>query len=243
MAARDRQGSLSDMVAGTIGRRIVSGRYAPGTTLPTEPRIQEEFGVSRTAVREAIRLLAAKGLTQSRPKVGTRIKPISGWNMLDPDVLRWHVDQKPTNQFIESLFEMREIIEPAAAARAAERATPDQIERLAAAMAGIEDNERGSDAQIKADLAFHMDILEATHNPILRSLGALIESALAISFSLSWRAVMRADAVYQHRLIFEAIRDQRSDDAFMAMRKLLRNSKGDVFDAIWSNRNQSHEKA
>src|SRR6185295_7683431 len=97
--ARARQGSLSDKVAGTIGRRIVSGKYRPSDILPTEPRIQEEFGVSRTAVREAIRLLSAKGLTHSRPKVGTRVRPITQWNMLDPEVLRWHVDQQPTDAF------------------------------------------------------------------------------------------------------------------------------------------------
>jgi DNA-binding FadR family transcriptional regulator len=225
-------------VAGTIGRRIVSGKYRPSDILPTEPRIQEEFGVSRTAVREAIRLLSAKGLTHSRPKVGTRVKPITQWNMLDPEVLRWHVDQQPTDAFIDALFEMREIIEPAAAERAAERASDEEIERIGAAMAGIEQNARGSDEQVKADINFHMGILEGTHNPILRSLGALIESALEISFTLSWRAVMRADAVYQHRVIYEAIRDHRADEAFMAMRKLLRNSKGDVFDAIWASRNE-----
>src|SRR6476660_4217498 len=98
ISVRDGQGSLSEIVARSIGRRIVSGQYRPGETLPIEPRIQEEFGVSRTAVREAIRLLSAKGLTVSRPKIGTRIRPISDWNMLDPDVLRWHVDQKPSEE-------------------------------------------------------------------------------------------------------------------------------------------------
>ena len=81
MPVRDGRGSLSETVAGTIGRRIVSGQYRPGETLPTEPRIQEEFGVSRTAVREAIRLLSAKGLTVSRPKIGTR--PIDDLRRLD----------------------------------------------------------------------------------------------------------------------------------------------------------------
>ena len=138
MSVRNGRGSLSEMVAGSVGRRIVSGQYRPGETLPTEPRIQEEFGVSRTAVREAIRLLSAKGLTVSRPKIGTRIRPISDWNMLDPDVLRWHVDQQPSEEFIHHLFEMREIIEPAAASRACERATPEEIAVIAAAMEGIQ---------------------------------------------------------------------------------------------------------
>ncbi len=224
------------MVAQQIGRRIVSGDYPPGETLPTEPRIQAEFGVSRTAVREAIRQLAAKGLIVSRPKVGTRVRPRIDWSMLDSDILRWHVEQKPTDEFIEALFDMREIIEPAAAERAAERASEEDIERIRIAMAGIEANERGSPEQVDADVVFHMSILEAARNPIVRSLGALIELALEISFSLSWRVAMQADAVYQHRLVFEAVRDGRAEEAFLAMRKLLRNSRGDVIDAIWSKR-------
>ena len=124
----DRQ-RLSEMVAGTIGKRIVTGQYKPGDTLPTEPEVQAEFGVSRTAVREAIRLLSAKGLTASRPKIGTRVRPTVDWNMFDVDVLRWQVDQGPSDEFVNALFEMREIIEPSAASLAAERATPEDDRR------------------------------------------------------------------------------------------------------------------
>jgi GntR family galactonate operon transcriptional repressor len=228
-------------VAGAIGRRIVSGQYKPGDTLPTEPRIQEEFGVSRTAVREAIRLLSAKGLTVSRPKIGTRVRPMVDWSMLDPDVLRWQVDQNPSEEFISSLFEMREIIEPAAAARAAERATPEEIVRLGAAMDGMQNEPHGSAEQIKADIDFHMTLLEASRNPMLRSVGAMIESALEITFSLGWRTVMADDAVLQHRAIYDAVRQKQSEAAFLAMRRLLRNSKGNVFDAIWMARNEREE--
>ena len=235
-AGRDRVTSLSDRVAGEIGRRIVSGQYQPGETLPTEPRVQEEFKVSRTAVREAIRLLSAKGLTVSRPKIGTKVRPRVDWNMLDPDVLRWQIDPVPSDDFIHSLFEMREIIEPAAASRAAERATPAEIETLREAFEGIQSRERGSAEQIKADLAFHMAVLEASHNPLLRSAGSMIESGLVISFSLGWRTVMGDDAVLQHRDVYEAIRDRNADDAFLAMRRLLRNAKGNVFDSIFVNR-------
>lgn len=235
---RSREGSLSELVAGTIGRRIVSGQYKPGDTLPTEPQIQEEFGVSRTAVREAIRLLSAKGLTVSRPKIGTRVRPMIDWNLLDPDVLRWQVDQNPSEEFIHALFDMREIIEPAAAARAAERATDEEIVALGAAMDGIQNEARGSPAQIKADIAFHMAILEASKNPLLRSVGAMIQSALEITFSLGWRTVMADDAVLQHRDVYDAVRKRDPEEAFLAMRRLLRNSKGNVFDAIWITRNQ-----
>ncbi len=237
-ADRGQGGNLSELVAAAIGRRIVSGQHRPGETLPTEPRIQEEFGVSRTAVREAIRLLSAKGLTVSRPKIGTRVRPTVDWNMLDPDVLRWQVDQNPSEEFIHALFEMREIIEPAAAARAAERATEDEIRALALAMEGIQAEPRGSDSQIDADIDFHMIILEASRNPMLRSLGAMIRSTLEITFTLGWR-VMAHDAVVQHRDILEAIAQRDPDAAFLAMRRLLRNSKGDVFDALWMRRNES----
>jgi DNA-binding FadR family transcriptional regulator len=221
-----------------IGRRIVSGQHKPGDTLPTEPRIQEEFGVSRTAVREAIRLLSAKGLTASRPKIGTRVRPMADWNMLDPDVLRWQLDQNPSEDFIHALFEMREIIEPAAAERAAERATIEELDKMGVAMEGIQNEVRASPEQIKADLEFHMTILEASRNPLLRSVGAMIGSALSITFSLGWRTVMAEDAVLQHRAVYDAIRQRQGEQAFLAMRKLLRNSKGNVFDAIWVARNE-----
>jgi GntR family transcriptional regulator, galactonate operon transcriptional repressor len=232
---------LSEKVAGSIGRRIVSGHYQPGQTLPTEPKIQREFGVSRTAVREAVRLLSAKGLTVSRPKIGTRVRPTVDWNMLDPDVLRWQLDEHPTKEFIQALFEMREIIEPAAAARAAERATDAEIAALGAAMDGIQHEERGSPALIQADIAFHMAILEASRNPMLRSVGAMIKSALSITFSLGWRTAMADDAILQHRAVYDAIRGRDGEEAFLAMRKLLRNSMGNVFDAIWVAREEAEE--
>jgi DNA-binding FadR family transcriptional regulator len=236
-----REERLSEMVAGTIGRRIVSGRYKPGDNLPTEPKIQLEFGVSRTAVREAVRVLSAKGLTASRPKVGTRVRPMAEWNMLDSDVLRWQVDQNPSDEFIHALFEMREILEPAACSLAAERATVEELAALGAAMDGIEANPRGSREQIKADVDFHKTILQASRNPMLRSVGAMIQSALTISFTLGWRTVMAEDAVLQHRAVYDAIRLRDRDTAYLAMRKLLRNSKGNVFDAIWVSRQQAEK--
>jgi DNA-binding FadR family transcriptional regulator len=229
-------------VAAAIGRRIVSGHYKPGDTLPTEPRIQAEFGVSRTAVREAIRLLSAKGLTASRPKIGTRVRPMTDWNMLDSEVLHWQLDQPPSEDFIHALFEMREIIEPAAASHAADRATLEQIAALGLAMDGIQNEPRASPEQIAADIEFHMIILEASRNPMLRSVGSMIESALSIAFSLGWRTAMGEDAVLQHRAVYEAIRERRGEEAFVAMRRLLRTSKGDVFDAIWLTRSEKTKK-
>jgi GntR family transcriptional regulator, galactonate operon transcriptional repressor len=224
------------MVAGTIGKRIVTGQYKPGDTLPTEPEVQAEFGVSRTAVREAISLLAAKGLTSSRPKIGTRVRPAVDWNMFDVDVLRWQVDQGPSDEFVHSLFEMREIIEPSAASLAAERATADDIATLGVAMDGIQSHPRGGPDQIAADMDFHMGILLASRNPILISVGAMINSALEISFTIGWRTVMAEDSVLQHRAVYEMISARDAEGAFYGMRRLLRNSKGNVLDALKASR-------
>ncbi len=234
---------LPDKVAAEIGRRIVAGKYRPGDTLPTEVRIQEEFGVSRTAVREAVRLLSGKGLIVSRPKIGTRVRPMVDWNLLDVEVLRWQIEQNPTEEFIHALFEMRDIIEPAASMRAAERATPAQLEALTVAMDGIQNQPRGSPEQIRADIAFHMTILEASHNPMLRSVGSMIESVLSLTFTLGWRTAMASDAVLQHRDVFDAICARNGEEAFLAMRRLLRNSKGNVFDAMWVARRETDEVA
>ncbi len=231
-----RQQRLSEMVAGTIGKRIVTGHYKPGDTLPTEPEVQAEFGVSRTAVREAIRLLSAKGLTASRPKIGTRVRPSGDWNMFDADVLRWQVEHGPSDEFVNALFEMREIIEPSAASLAAERATADDIAALGVAMDGIQNQPRGGPEQIAADIDFHMTILSASRNPILISVGAMINSALELSFTIGWRTVMAEDSVLQHRAVYEMIAARDAEGAFYGMRRLLRNSKGNVLDALQASR-------
>ena len=231
-----RQERLSEMVAGTIGKQIVTGHYKPGDTLPTEPEVQAEFGVSRTAVREAIRVLSAKGLTASRPKIGTRVRPAADWNMFDVDVLRWQVEYGPTDAFVHALFEMREIIEPSASSLAAERATAEDIAALGVAMDGIQNHPRGGAEQIAADIDFHMTILTASRNPILISVGAMINSALELSFTIGWRTVMAADSVLQHRAVYEMIAARDAEGAFYGMRRLLRNSKGNVLDALKAQR-------
>ena len=233
-----RQQRLSEMVAGTIGKQIVTGHYKPGDTLPTEPEVQAEFGVSRTAVREAIRLLSAKGLTASRPKIGTRVRPAVDWNMFDVDVLRWQVEYGPTDAFVNALFEMREIIEPSASSLAAERATAEDITALGVAMDGIQNHQRGGPEQIAADIDFHMTILKASRNPILISVGAMINSALEISFTIGWRTVMAANSVLQHRAVYEMIAARDAEGAFYGMRRLLRNSRGNVLDALRAQRGQ-----
>ena len=152
--------------------------------LPNESDLSTQFSVSRTALREAIKVLAAKGLVESRPKTGTRVRPRGEWNMLDPDLLAWQFATQPMEQLAKDLFEIRQIIEPAAAAMAAERADEDQRKAISGAFADMEAAPDG-DASVEPDLRFHQSILAASNNEFLQPLGALIETAMASSFRIT----------------------------------------------------------
>jgi DNA-binding FadR family transcriptional regulator len=221
-------------LAAEFGRRIVSGALASGEVLPTEKELQTQYGVSRTVVREAIRHLVAKGLISVGPKVGTRVRERIEWNMLDPDVMGWHVTTALGRPFIDALYEMRLINEPAAARLASQRITPDQARRLGEALDGMRDNPRGSPALIAADLAFHRVILEATGNPMLVSLGAMIERSLSISFSLSWRQNPQDETVRQHGRVRDAIVAGDGEASELFMRRLIESAFEDVVLALYA---------
>src|SRR5690606_38500392 len=101
---------LHGEIARTIGVKIISGEYKPGQLLDDEISASETLHVSRTVYREAVRILAAKGLVVARPKVGTRISPKSTWHLLDPDVLSWVFEFEPDEAFLNDLFELRRMI-------------------------------------------------------------------------------------------------------------------------------------
>src|SRR5580693_6564703 len=112
---------LHGSIARKLGIAIVSGEYRPGDLLDGEIESSERLAVSRTAYREAVRILAAKGLVDARPKVGTRVNPRSKWHLLDPDVLDWTFASEPDLVLLDSLFELRNVVESAAAGFAAQR--------------------------------------------------------------------------------------------------------------------------
>src|SRR5205814_3934470 len=118
--------SLHGRIVHAIGRRILSGDLRPGDLLPAEP----DLGASRTVVREAVKVLAAKGLVESRPKTGTRVRPRTAWNLIDPDVLAWRLETKPDRQFFQELIEIRRVVEPEVARLATTRATDDEVGAL-----------------------------------------------------------------------------------------------------------------
>ncbi len=230
---KPRTGNRTLALAAELGCRIVSGEWQVGAALPTEGEIQSRHGVSRTVVREAIRHLASKGLLTVGPKVGTRVRPSTDWNMLDPDILHWHLTKSARRSFIEALYEMRLINEPEAARLAAVRMTEAQSDALADALLGMETHPRGSAELVAADLAFHRVILEATGNPILRTLGTVIERSLAISFSLSWRQNPQVETVNQHARVFEAVKRGDGDAAALFMRQLVESACSDVIASLF----------
>src|ERR1700722_20866771 len=169
--------NLHNQVVHELGRLIVSGELKAGQSFPREELLAEQMNVSRTALREAMKVLSAKGLIESRQKTGTRVRDPMHGNQLDAEVLGWRCASMPTDSFVEKLVEMREIIEPAAAAAAARRRTPQQLAALKEAYQAME-AASDLDAWAKADLAFHECLLQAANNELMSSLFSVIETAL-----------------------------------------------------------------
>lgn len=222
--------NIPSQLAGQLGRDIVSGVYPPGSLLPNAIEMGERFSVSRTALREAYSMLSAKALILARPKVGTRVRPKSEWNMLDPEVLAWHLEAAPTEEFIAHLFVLRQMVEPPAAALAAAAGSSATVARVAEAYWRMERFQNGAGDLIGADLDFHTGILEATQNPFLAALAGLILASLECTFRLSWQGAARIhhDRLLQHLAILEAIREGAPDLARDRMAELLRDSAEDV---------------
>jgi len=221
-------------LAATLGREIVGGVYQPGSLLPTVAKLCERFGVSRTALREAYSLLTAKSLIIARPKVGTWVRPRAEWHMIDPDVLAWHLEAGPSEQFITDLFALRQMVEPTAAAMAAKRRDPATLAKIGDAFQRMERFRDGSGDLIEADLQFHMSILEGTANPFLTALGGLIHASLQCAFRYSWEgaATMQIHRLREHGVILEAIRAGDAEAARDQMSKLLDDSIDDVHVAL-----------
>jgi len=208
----------------------------------SEP-LAAEFSVSRTALREAYCMLAAKGLIVARPKVGTRVRPKGDWNMLDPDVFAWHLQTGPTKDFVADLHVLRQMIEPAAAALAARHRTHATIDRISAAYADMERFKHGAGDLVATDLDFHMAIIEATGNLCIGALGGLIHAALLVTFRLSWEGAARIqdNRLRQHKAVLGAIREGVPEIAAQRMTELLRDSIKDELRAL-RRRERSHPR-
>lgn len=229
---RPRSLRLHGMVARQLGIRIVSGRLQPGEILEGEIAASEQFKVSRTAYREAIRILAAKGLVHSRPKIGTQVSARKEWHLLDPDVLTWIFEGDPAEDLIKALFELRSIVEPDAARLAALRRSDDQLARMKSGLAGVARHGFDSTEGRRFDEAFHSALLEASGNDFILSLTSGVAAAIAITTAFKQhRLPAPHDALPVHLAVLDAIEARDAKGAHDAMTRLIEHGRSDMLEA------------
>lgn len=220
----------STQIVNLIGCEIVNGTYKPGARMPDEATMREHYSVSRTALREAYSKLTAKGMIRARPKIGTHVRPQSDWNMLDSEVLTWHLHTMPPEAIASDLYALRRMVEPSAAALAAEVRTQENLSVITKAYSDMETCKSGTSDLIEADSRFHLAILSATNNHFIGAFSALIQAAMLSTFRLSWRGAqeMQEDRLHQHKYVLDAISDQNPVQARTLMERLLDDSIKDV---------------
>jgi DNA-binding FadR family transcriptional regulator len=208
-----------------IGRLIVTGAIGPGELVPAAARV----GASRGVMREAIDVLAAKGLVAARPRSGTRVRSRDEWNLLDPDVLAWRQEGLERQHVLGDLTEVRLIVEPAAAELAARRAGPEQVREIQAALREMRDaldrTPPDHQAYNDADLRFHRSVVHACSNEILEQMGAVVTRALLVAFATAVSVPgLARGSLERHQAILDAIRRGQVRRARVAMSALVQNT-------------------
>lgn len=218
------QKNLSYVLAGKLAQRILKGDYAPGVILPGEIELGEIFGVSRTAVREAVKTLTAKGMVLPRPRIGTRVMPQSHWNFLDKELLAWWVAVEDFNKVVNDFLVMRQSLEPQACALAARNGNEAQRRELKStlhemiALKAQFDRERW----VEVDMAYHEKIYEMSGNPFMTSFASLFRSIYYTYFTaITHNEVIKLEI---HQTIVDAILTGNSESAFSACQTLLQDN-------------------
>ena len=220
---------IHQTVARDLGTAILSGEFAPGDNLGGEIESAGELGISRTAYREAIRILIAKGMVESKPKAGTHVAPRKRWNLLDPEVLAWMFSGTPDEDFIRDLFELRGVIEPAAAALAAERHEPAHLQAMDRALAGMRDHGLATAEGQRADQEFHTIVLEAAQNEALAVLASTVGAAVSWTTRFKQRTKpIPRDPLPEHLALRDAIASRDPKFASETMHELLRLALADM---------------
>ncbi len=217
--------SLCSQVANEIGRQIVTGRYAPGSLVDDEGALSEGFQVSRTVIRDAVKILVGKGLLEVRRGIGTRVRQRSNWGLLDDDVLAWQLSAPPDLTSLMQLLEVREVFEPQAARWAADRGFSEDIEQIGNAVDSMDAEVDNAEQFVMADARFHRAVLHAAQNEFLSALEGVIYSTLLSSIRLTNPdPSANAQSVPFHRRVYEAILVKDSNEAESSMRLLLADS-------------------
>jgi DNA-binding FadR family transcriptional regulator len=235
--------SLHEHVIDELGGRIVRGELKADQMLPIEDDLAEAFGVSRTVVREAIKVLVHKHLLEVRTRTGTRVLPSVAWNHLDPDILRWRFASTLDAKFLSDVIELRRVVEPAAAELAATRATPRAVRAIEAALHDMATT-TDLNAHHAADLRFHLCILEAAGNDLLLGLRYGIEGALSFAIRLLTRSREEGESSHAlHKAVADAITRKHPVAARAAMNRLVDRWAVDSLRMIANKKSASNREA
>jgi len=235
---------LQARVIDGVGRQIIGGQYAPGDLLPREAELTEQFGVSRTSVREGMRVLAAKGLVDIRQKIGTRVRQPENWNVFDSDILRWHSEVGRGGEIMRNLVEVRQIMEPAAARLAAGRASMDDLRRMDDALHDMVAKATNREGYAHADVEFHLAVYAASHNVLLRQFGSVVADFMYTSFNVQ-QATAASDEEFRedaetHAAVFHAINGGNGEKAADAMLLVVLDGKSALIKALSEQRDGTH---
>ncbi|TCU54460.1 GntR family transcriptional regulator [Novosphingobium sp. PhB57] len=226
-------GRLHHAVAQRLATHVVNGDYPPGHVFPAEVEHAELLGVSRSVLREAFRMLTAKGLVSSRPKAGTRVNERRKWNLLDPDVLSWQIQCGASDEFLRDLFELRMVVEPQAAEMAALRRDERQLLDMANALDSMERYTLTSPKGRAADIRFHELLMEATRNEMLLALSNSISTAIASTTAIKHGMQdSPRDPMPEHHALYAQIAEGNPAKARKAMITLIELAHADTQVAL-----------
>jgi len=231
--AANRGMNLTQQVAETLGNAIIKGVYGAHNPVPSEATLCEQMQVSRSAAREAVKSLAAKGLITSRARQGIRVLPETEWNLFDADVLRWIRDSNPSLELLREFTELRVAIEPEAATLAAQRQNEEKIAAIGEALDRMAKAENGLDDPLESDIAFHLSILDASENRFFMQLGRIIDTTLRVSIRFTnMRTGVKAGNYADHKKIYDAIVDKQPERAAKNAELLMEGALKTIISAL-----------
>ncbi len=218
----------------SLGAAIVTGHYAE-RDFPTEAELAKRHGVSRSVTREAVKMLAAKGLVSARPRQGTSVRPVGEWSLFDPDVLRWLLERQFSIELLRHFTQLRVAIEPEAAALSAVAADGADRDAIAAALGRMEEADRGRGDVLDADIGFHVAVLRAARNPFYAQFRDVVATALRKSIRFTNGIKGHSASIPEHAAVLHAIQARDPERARAAMRSLIGNVLALIDGATESN--------
>lgn len=225
--------NLTQQVADTLGNAIINGKYGDHNPVPSEAVLCEQLEVSRSAAREAVKSLAAKGLITSRARQGIRVLPESEWNLFDADVLRWMRDSNPSLELLREFTELRVAVEPEAAMLAAQRQDSEKIALIEEALERMKNAETGLDDPLESDIAFHLSVLNASGNRFFMQLGRIIDTTLRVSIRFTnMRSGVRSGVHADHKKVYDAILSKQPELAAKNTSALVDSALATIVSAL-----------